>query len=127
MAVLSSPQTAGIKTSTSVDSRINQRQVGFSSAPSERFSYCGAPVVFVPRRGRRLFIGCRKSPDALEHSWLRAVVGSCQTLEAAPTDQLGDLRLISVERDDEGGTVRVLVWGMTGTRLSESAATGAVG
>ena len=56
----------------------------------------------------------------------------CQALELRfwrlhRHDQLGGLRLISVERDDEDGTVRVLVWGMTGTRLSESAATGAVG
>ena len=33
---------------------------------------------------------------------------------------------IEAQRDDEGGTVRVLVWGMTWTRLSEWAATGAV-
>ena len=42
-------------------------------------------------------------------------------------DQIGDLRLISVERDDEGGTVRVLIWGMTWTRLSELAAAGLAG
>src|SRR4029079_5161053 len=55
MAILSCPQIVRLKTFGHVDSQIVQRQFEFSSAPSERFSYYGAPVAFVPRRGRRLF------------------------------------------------------------------------
>src|SRR6185312_2325994 len=62
MAILSCPQIVRLKTFGHVDSQIVQRQFEFSSAPSERFSYYGAPVAFVPRRGRRLFAGSPGPP-----------------------------------------------------------------